>query len=147
MNKIRQFRLTTLFVIFCLVFMGYPVSADDTCVFSVTADDLPPNIVLLLDNGAEMEQIVWHDEYKNNVDYTPSGGSGLDVLTQLPGADGFYNPSGYSIISQGNKYYLVDIPSDLDISHHTYSRIADSYDTSAKTGTWKINGREITLPA
>jgi len=147
MNKIRQFTLTTLFVIFCLVFMGYPVSADDTCVFSVTADDLPPNIVLLLDNGAEMEQIVWHEEYKNNVDYTPVAGLGLDVLTGLPGADGFYNASGYSITSQGGKYYLVDIPSDLDVSHYNDRLIADASDTVNKTGTWKINGREITLPA
>ena len=147
MNKIRQFTLTTLFVIFCLVFMGYPVSADDTCVFSVTADDLPPNIVLLLDNGAEMEQIVWHDKYDNTVDYTPVAGLGLDVVTGLPGADGFYNASGYSITSQGGKYYLVDIPSDLDVSHYNDRLIADASDTVNKTGTWKINGREITLPA
>jgi type IV pilus assembly protein PilY1 len=44
MKKIGHCGLTTLFVIFCLVFMGYPVLADDTCVFSVTADDLPPNV-------------------------------------------------------------------------------------------------------
>ena len=44
MKKIGHDGLTILFVIFCLVFMGYPVLADDTCVFSVTADDLPPNI-------------------------------------------------------------------------------------------------------
>ena len=44
MNKIELCGLKTLFVIFCLVFMGYPVLADDTCVFSVTADDLSPNV-------------------------------------------------------------------------------------------------------
>ncbi|MDH4203894.1 MAG: PilC/PilY family type IV pilus protein [Desulfobacteraceae bacterium] len=44
MKKIGHYGLKTLFVIFCLVFMGYPVLADDTCVFSLTADDLPPNV-------------------------------------------------------------------------------------------------------
>ena len=40
MKKTGHYGLTTLFVIFCLVFMGYPVLADDTCVFSVTGDIL-----------------------------------------------------------------------------------------------------------
>jgi len=44
MKKIGHCGRTTLFVIFCLVFMGYPVLADDTCVFSVTADGLSPNV-------------------------------------------------------------------------------------------------------
>src|SRR5210317_2012912 len=40
MKKTGHYGLTTLFVIFCLVYMGYPVLADDTCVFSVTGDIL-----------------------------------------------------------------------------------------------------------
>ena len=60
MKKIEKYGLTTLCVVFCIIFMGHSVFADDTCVFSITADDLPPNIVLLLDSGAEMEQVVWH---------------------------------------------------------------------------------------
>ena len=144
MKKIG-YKITTLFVIFCLVFIGYPVSADDTCVFSVTADDLPPNIVLLLDSGAEMEQIVWHKGFDNSIDFTPGGG--LDVVTQLPAADGFYNDNGYGIIISGNKYYLVDIPADLDISNYMFRLQADVTDTSAKKGTWTINGKTITLPA
>lgn len=49
--------------IFILLLGGEDLYADDTCIFMVTADDVPPNIVILLDNGAEMEQIVWHDDY------------------------------------------------------------------------------------
>ena len=40
MKKTGHYGLTILFVICCLVFMGYPVLADDTCVFSVTGDIL-----------------------------------------------------------------------------------------------------------
>jgi type IV pilus assembly protein PilY1 len=54
MKKIGHYVFKTLFIIFCLVFMGYPILADDTCVFSMTADDLPTNIVLLPDGGAEV---------------------------------------------------------------------------------------------
>ena len=46
--------------------------ADDTCTFMTTANDIPPNIVILLDNGASMEEIVWHSGYNNSVDYTPN---------------------------------------------------------------------------
>jgi len=145
MKKIGYYGLTILLVIFCLVLTGPPVSADDTCVFSVTADDLPPNIVLLLDNGAEMEQVVWHKGFNNSIEYKP--GVGLDVVTQLPGADGFYNDRGYGIIMTGNKYFLVDIPEDLNISNYNFRLQADITDASAKKGTWIINGKSITLPA
>ena len=50
-------------IIFCLIFQNHMVFADDSCVFMVTADDVPPNIVILLDNGAAMEEIVWHPGY------------------------------------------------------------------------------------
>ena len=145
MKKIGKYGLTTLFIIFYLIFMGYSVSADDTCVFSITADDLPPNIVLLLDSGAEMEQVVWHTDFKNSIDYTPGGF--LDVVTQHSGADGFYNDKGYGIIITGNEYYLVDVPENLDILKNKFALKADVTDAPGKKGTWKINGRTITLPA
>jgi hypothetical protein len=72
MKRMKQYNLTIILIIFSLVFMAYPGVADDTCVFSVTADYIPPNIVLLLDSGAEMEQVVWHSAYDNSIDYTPS---------------------------------------------------------------------------
>jgi len=62
--------------------------ADDTCVFQVTADDIPPNIVILLDNGAEMEQIVWHSAYDNSIDYTPSVAEQKDILETGPPTSG-----------------------------------------------------------
>ena len=34
-------------------------------MFAVTADEVPPNIVILLDNGAEMQQVAWHSGYVN----------------------------------------------------------------------------------
>ncbi len=43
MRKTEHCGLKTLFVIFCLVFMGYPVFADDTCVFSAITHDMPYN--------------------------------------------------------------------------------------------------------
>ncbi len=160
MKKIGKCGLTTLFVIFCLVFMGYPVSADDTCVFSVTADDLPPNIVLLLDNGAEMEQVVWWFEkdgdgkiikkFDNSIDYTPEPDSpeDVDVVKDPENGNGFFNDNGYGIIITGNEYYLVDIPvDDLDISNNNFALKADVTDAPGKKGKWKINERTITLPA
>ena len=86
MRKTGHYRLTIRFVIFCLVFIGYPVLADDTCVFSVTADDMPPNIVLLPDNGAEMEQVVLHTGFDNSIDYTPVVAPEQDGL-EVPGSD------------------------------------------------------------
>lgn len=44
MKKIGYYGHTILFVIFCLVFIGYPVFPDDTCIFSVTADNPDPNV-------------------------------------------------------------------------------------------------------
>ena len=146
MKKIGKYGLTTLFIIFCIIFMGYSVSADDTCVFSITADDLPPNIVLLLDSGAEMEQVVWRTGFDNSIDYTPVVAPQVDAVAN-PGGNGFFNDRGYGIIISGNKYYLVDIPSDLNISHYNFRLQANVTNAAAKKGTWIINGRTITLPA
>ena len=146
MKKIGKCGLITLFIIFCIIFMGYSVSADDTCVFSITADDLPPNIVLLLDSGAEMEQVVWRTGFDNSIDYTPVVAPQQDAVN-IPGGNGFFNDRGYGIIITGNKYYLVDIPSDLDISHYNFRLQANVTNAAAKKGTWIINGRTITLSA
>ena len=80
MEKIKYYNLIVIFTIFSLIFTTYPGFADDTCVFSVTADDIPPNITILLDSGAEMEQIVWHSGYDNSIDYTPSVTPEVDVV-------------------------------------------------------------------
>jgi hypothetical protein len=121
--------------------MWPPVFADDTCVFTVTADDVPPNIVLLLDNGAEMEQIVWHHAYDNSVDYTPAVSEALDAVANgVDVGNGFFNDNGYGIISHGGSYYLVPILDNLEIGSRNDGIEADS------GSIWTLNGRSITLP-
>ena len=82
MKTIGHHGFTTLLVIFCLVFTGCPVFADDTCVFSVTADDQSPNIILLPDSGTEMEQVVG----RTGIDYTPVAATEQDAV-KVPGSD------------------------------------------------------------
>jgi len=86
MKIIGHHGLTTLLVIFCLVFKGCPSLADDTCVFSVAADDQSNNIILLPDSGTEMEQVVGH----MGIDYTPVAAPEKDAV-KVPGSN---TPSG-----------------------------------------------------
>ena len=105
-----------LFKIFLaiLLFAYQPVMADDTCVFMVTADDIPPNITILLDNGAAMEEIIWHPAYDNSIDETPVVVPQTDVVENgIATGNGFFNDNGYSIYITGGKYYLVDIPANM----------------------------------
>jgi hypothetical protein len=144
MKRMKHYSLTIILIMFNLVFMAYPGVADDTCVFSVTADDIPPNIVLLLDNGAEMEQIVWHSTYDNSTDYTPSVTPESDVVPNGPSGNGFFNDNGYSIYITGGSYYLVPIGDDLEPNTVVSVRLEE---TGGKgSGTWTINGRTLTLP-
>ena len=143
MKRMTHYNLTIILTMFSLVFMAYPGVADDTCVFSVTADDIPPNIVLLLDSGAEMEQVVWHSSYDNSTNYTPIVAPESDVVPNGSGGNGFFNDNGYSIYITGGSYYLVPIGDDLE--PNTAVRFKE---TGAKgSGTWTINGRTLTLPA
>ena len=120
-------KIINLLVLSIFLFFATNVYSDDTCIFSVTANDVPPYIVLLLDNGAEMEQIIWHNNYNSASDYTAAGSV-------------FSNPGGYALKKSGNKYYLYSIQDDLTLS----SAGIVSDDT---TPTWTINGQTITLPA
>jgi hypothetical protein len=43
-----------------------------TCTPIFQTEAVAPNIVYLLDNGAEMEQIVWYHGYDNSIDFTPA---------------------------------------------------------------------------
>jgi type IV pilus assembly protein PilY1 len=125
--------------------VGQRAQADDTCTFMTTANDIPPNIVILLDNGAAMEEIVWRSGYDNSVDYTPSSSPPVDVV-QFGKATGtgFYKANGYGIIVTGGKYYLVEIPNNLNVADYQYKLMADG---DGKTPIWTIHGRAITLPA
>jgi type IV pilus assembly protein PilY1 len=130
MRKRGHCWFTSIISITCIILMGTLSYADDTCMFAVTADEVPPNIALLLDNGAEMEQAVWHAGYDNSTDYTPAGGS---VFT---------NVNGYGIAKHGSDYYLVPILDDLTLSDYT-----DPISIEAGSGNeWTINGRSLTLP-
>jgi hypothetical protein len=62
--KCQPLLITASFVLLIILSSGYSI-ADDSCMFSVTADEVPPNIVILLDNGAEMQQVIWHSDYDN----------------------------------------------------------------------------------
>ena len=87
MSNLKKYRFVNIFVVLCFILTGSPGFAADTCMFMVTADDVPPNIVFLLDNGAEMEQIVWHPNYSNEEDYTPVAtvADQCDVVGSAPG--------------------------------------------------------------
>lgn len=122
------FNALKIFFIICLIFTPIHVAADDTCMFTVNAGDVPPSIVLLLDNGAEMEQIYWRTGYDNNVDYTPA-------------STVFSNTGGYAVKKSGNKYYLYPIQNDLLLGSCGIE--ADSNGNP----TWTINSNTITLPA
>lgn len=75
MNKNSCFILVLFFFVFSSV-----VIADDTCIFSVTTNEVGPNIVFLIDNGAEMEQVQWHADYQNKTEYTPNDETAWDIL-------------------------------------------------------------------
>ena len=119
--------------------------AADTCTFTTTANDIPPNIVVLLDNGASMEEIVWHSGYSTSTDYTPNPATPRDVV-QFGNAtgNGFLRDNGYSIKLSGGKYYLVEVPNSLVVAHHQFQLNADG---DLNNPIWTINGRTITLPA
>jgi len=99
------FRYAALAIV--VAFMTVDALADDTCVFSTTADDIPPNIVILLDNGAAMEEIARHASYDNATSYTPSGCA--DVVQNAPGGIGFCRDKGYAITVSGiNIFRMVN---------------------------------------
>ena len=112
-----------------------PFMADYTCYPVFQANAVAPNIVILLDNGAEMEQIIRHDAFDNRIDCTPKVGSEVEFV------NGFYNENGYMIIKAAtNKYYLAPILSDLtpdtDYANCLFSA----------SNTFAITGLTITLP-
>jgi hypothetical protein len=111
----------------------------------VTADDIPPNIVILLDNGAAMEEIIWHPDYDSSIDYTPNVVPQSDVVENgAASGNGFFNDNGYSIYITGGKYYLVDIPTNMVVVDHSFRLEADG---DGRDPIWTINGQTLTLPA
>jgi len=142
MKRLKKYRFAGMFFIFCFILMCNPGLADDTCMFTVTADDVPPNIVILLDNGAEMEQIIWHGSYDNSIDYTPSVVTESDVVSNGGGSgNGFFNNNGYTLVKDGSAYELVSIQDDLTPKSKNTGLDADSGTTS----TFTVTGKTVTL--
>jgi len=144
--RIKQY--SWILIVF-IIFINLSVSesrADDTCMFSVTADEVPPNIVILLDNGAEMQQVQWLSSYDNGVDYTPIPAEN-DVVKTGGSGSGFLNPNGYGMVEHGGYYYLVEIEDDLEPAGYTEGLQATSSDSGDGTGVWTINDKTVTLPS
>jgi type IV pilus assembly protein PilY1 len=113
-------------------------------MFEVTADEMPPNIIFLLDNGVEMKHTIWHDDFDRSVDYTPLiVGDEIDVVPNGATGNGFFNENGYSIFLTGGVYYLVPVGDNLELENKVRFE-----ETGGKgSATWTINGKTITLPA
>jgi len=76
-------KLVLFLILLGFSFAGYSLheaEADDSCVFMLTADDVRPNVVFLLDNGAGMEHITWHSDFDNNIDFTPQVSVQIDAV-------------------------------------------------------------------
>ncbi|MFO7982953.1 MAG: PilC/PilY family type IV pilus protein [Desulfuromonadales bacterium] len=132
----KNFRFLVLFwIVLCVV---APAGADDTCIFSVTSDDVPPNVVLLLDNGAAMEGIITHPAYDAETDYTPVLAQGV---SPSEGVNGFFHDPGYWIHYQNtNNVFIRKI--DADLTPDTANLVSNS----GAEGLFTINGRTVTLP-
>jgi type IV pilus assembly protein PilY1 len=104
-----------------------------------------PNIVVLLDNGAEMQHAVWHADFDNSVDYTPNVAGQLDVVPNGASGNGFFNDNGYGIYVTAGKYYLTPVGADLELI--TGVRLEGLESADKKSSTWTINGHTVDLPA
>ena len=145
MKRINYSRIISVFVSLLFVFAGQTVFGDDTCVFMVTADDVPPNITILLDNGVEMKQIITHPAYDSSIDYTPNVATPIDIVPNGASGNGFFNENGYGIYETANKYYLTPVGADMQLN--TAVRLEGLAAAVPKTSTWTINGKTITLPS
>jgi type IV pilus assembly protein PilY1 len=146
MNQFKKCTCGLIVLAFLVSLTAMDGRADDTCMFSVTADDVPPNIVILLDNGAEMQQVQWHQDYDNSIDYTPIPAEN-DVIQTGGTGSCFLNANGYGMVEHGGEYYMVEIQSNLLPADYSYGLKATSSDITAGTGTWMIGGNTVTLPA
>jgi Tfp pilus tip-associated adhesin PilY1 len=128
-----------------LIFPYHTGHAADTCMFAVTADDMPPNIVILIDNGAVMKHPVTHGDYDSSIDYTPNVATRVDVVPNGASGNGFFNKNGYGIFVSGVQYYLVPVNDDLTLN--TNIRLEGLPSADKKTSSWTINGQTVHLPA
>ena len=141
-NMIAVTGLVCLLSLLLTLNRGY---TSDTCMFAVTADDLPPNIVFLLDNGTEMKHPVTHTDYDSSIDYTPAVDTDeKEVVVYGADGNGFFNQNGYGIYITAGRYYLVPVDDNLVLT--TDHRLEGLPSADKKTSTWTINGQEVHLP-
>ncbi len=142
--KILFFMLTC--VTFSLLCFYGTASGDDTCMFEVSTDEVAPNIVFLLDNGAEMEQIKWHSDYSDNTDYTPEGAS-VEILDGSAGSGGGSSSNTTLVLTSVDESYPFDVNSDIEgmTSGAEANIAAKSYDgadlhleVTSMTGTFTV---------
>jgi hypothetical protein len=68
MKKSGLILFLSIIFIYGYILTGSAAASGDSCMFELTADDLPPKIVLFIDNGVEMQHVAWHPGYDNSVD-------------------------------------------------------------------------------
>jgi type IV pilus assembly protein PilY1 len=147
MKKTNGILFFGIFFICSLIFIGNTAHASgDSCMFEVTEDQMPPKIVLFIDNGVSMTHAVWHADFDNDVDFTPIEGVETDVVPNGAAGNGFFNENGYGIFKTAGSYYLVPVGDDLELD--TGIRFEE---TGGKaSATWTIgeppNEKTITLP-
>jgi Tfp pilus tip-associated adhesin PilY1 len=164
MKKSRFTLFLDIFLIFGLIFLANTAFASDTCMFEVTADDMPPRIVVLLDNGVAMVHVATHPDYDSSVDYTPVPGglatNGVDddgdgdideadeddvVNTNGVAGSGFFREKGYGIYDWGGWSYITRVEENLELD--TSLQWWEMLEENAKgSHTWTINGKTLTLP-
>ena len=144
MKKIHMTAVLGLVLLFGLVFSVNAGLASDMCMFSVTADDMPPKIAILIDNGAVMKHPVTHGDYDSGVDYTPNVDPEVDVVPNGDSGNGFFNEYGYGIYIFGAQPYLVPVNDDLTLN--TSEKLAGLASADKKTSSWTINGQTVLLP-
>ncbi len=146
MKKIKRLQslwLAGIFITLCIIFSGPPAYADDSCVFQSTADDLEPNIVILLDNGAEMEHAAWHSSYDNDTDYTPSVGIEADIVTTPPPPSGVMTLVNITVAIDGDAGDNIDVdPASWEAE--TVSFTSDCPDNQTSCGTATVVIEDIT---
>ena len=121
--------------------------ADDTCIFYPSTDEVPPSIVLYIDNSGEMEEARWHDDFDSTVDWTPKGAVN-EAIDDPKDGDAFLNQHGYGIYTQGRGVYLAPfkVSSENVMEMDTSKMIEGKENEDNGTFSWTFNGKTITLP-
>ena len=133
-KRLQSFLFTGVFFALCLIFSGQTAYADDSCVFQSTADDLEANIVILLDNGAEMEHAAWHSSYDNDTDYTPGVGVEKDYVKTPAVTSGTLTLTNIITAIVGNAGDDIDtVPASWEAE--TVSFTSDCSDTPINCGS------------